>query len=837
MESKATLYGALQQRIYGEISPGVVFKRARGSKYLIQCLKRSGTLSGHDGCVNTIAWSECGELLLSGSDDCRLNIYRPCENKLVQCIRSGHRANIFSAKFMPCSNNKWIVSCAGDGMLQFTNLDRPEMIGTCFYNCHTGTTYEVITTPGDSNTFLSCGEDGTVRMFDIRTKQKCAKRDCREDVLIDCAKAITSISINPQAPYQLAVGCENSTVRVFDRRSLSTANHSSAANKMRGMVCKFRPDALSERTCRVTSLSFSDDGGELLVSYCADYLYLFNMRGPKSSPLTPGSNGENDHSSSSPQRSNLPLKRLRLRGDWSDTGPNARPESEATSTESNLMQRMSDMFVRWIEESFRANQRGRGRPVTSSVTSSSSASPDSLHVYTSSEGSGGTAVPEGAQGSRRGASSGMGVVEEEGVGMRASRTHGQSTDETSAMECTPERTDTDLPQADSTARPMSSSNSQNDEPMDLDTSGHRPTQEEATSGQLPTPDEATSGGSDHKMTFVCFREAYRGELDYEDGNLVDGTSDAIGGLGVSDRGQGVSCGRGPGVQRQGSPHDVDDAKDMSSKTKEMDLKDAEPLELPDCTVATFERRVGETKKSVNGGGVEGQSSAEDQDRARSSREVQTTGEATPSSSSSMDQGSSEGPAGYARGFAATRIQRMYREHRNAKAEKETWEQEWERGGVNQDRELWRPEMTRVYKGHRNARTMIKEAAFWGDRFVVSGSDCGRIFIWDKNTCEIVVVLQGDKHVVNCIQPHPFDPILASSGIDYDIKLWSPSLEYPQPLGELDEIIKRNEKMLEESRDTITVPASFMLRMLASLNHARFARRSQDGSDSDTSEDD
>ena len=28
-------------------------------------------------------------------------------------------------------------------------------------------------------------------------------------------------------------------------------------------------------------------------------------------------------------------------------------------------------------------------------------------------------------------------------------------------------------------------------------------------------------------------------------------------------------------------------------------------------------------------------------------------------------------------------------------------------------------------------------------------------------------------------------------------------------------------MLEESRDTITVPASFMIRMLASLNHSRF----------------
>lgn len=34
------------------------------------------------------------------------------------------------------------------------------------------------------------------------------------------------------------------------------------------------------------------------------------------------------------------------------------------------------------------------------------------------------------------------------------------------------------------------------------------------------------------------------------------------------------------------------------------------------------------------------------------------------------------------------------------------------------------------------------------------------------------------------------------------------------------VITRNELMLEETRNTITVPASFMLRMLASLNHIR-----------------
>ena len=49
---------------------------------------------------------------------------------------------------------------------------------------------------------------------------------------------------------------------------------------------------------------------------------------------------------------------------------------------------------------------------------------------------------------------------------------------------------------------------------------------------------------------------------------------------------------------------------------------------------------------------------------------------------------------------------------------------------------------------------IKQANFWGDQYVISGSDCGRVFVWDKWTGEVVNLLVGDSHVVNCVQPHP-----------------------------------------------------------------------------------
>ena len=31
--------------------------------------------------------------------------------QLLHSIRSGHRANIFSAKFLPCSGDKWVGTC------------------------------------------------------------------------------------------------------------------------------------------------------------------------------------------------------------------------------------------------------------------------------------------------------------------------------------------------------------------------------------------------------------------------------------------------------------------------------------------------------------------------------------------------------------------------------------------------------------------------------------------------------------------------------------------------------------------------------------------------------
>jgi nuclear receptor interaction protein len=60
--------------------------------------------------------------------------------------------------------------------------------------------------------------------------------------------------------------------------------------------------------------------------------------------------------------------------------------------------------------------------------------------------------------------------------------------------------------------------------------------------------------------------------------------------------------------------------------------------------------------------------------------------------------------------------------------------------------------TRVYRGHCNVKT-VKDVNYFGlqDNYVVSGSDSGHVFIWDRKTAQLVNILEGDGEVVNVVQ--------------------------------------------------------------------------------------
>uniref|UniRef100_A0A4W5Q0L1 Ddb1 and cul4 associated factor 6 n=1 Tax=Hucho hucho TaxID=62062 RepID=A0A4W5Q0L1_9TELE len=664
----------------------------------VQRLKLEATLNVHDGCVNTISWNDTGEYILSGSDDTNLVITNPYNRKVKATIRSGHRANIFSAKFMPQTSDQQIISCSGDGIIYYTHTEKsPDINRQCQFTCHYGTAYEIMTVPNDPYTFLSCGEDGTVRWFDLRMKTSCTKEDCKDDILINCRRAATSISICPLVPYYLAVGCSDSSVRIYDRRMLGTrATGNYMGRGTTGMCVRFVPAHLSNKLCRVTSLCYSGDGQEVLVSYSSDYIYLFDPKNDQARELKGPSEERRD------ELRQPPVKRLRLRGDWSDTGPRARPESERErdgeqSQNVSLMQRMSDMLSRWFEE---ASEAQSSRGTTRSQTRPRGETLGPLICVPDSPSS----VVNKQLGSM--------TLDEQQGGSRAS-----TAEPVLSLHYSTEGTTTSTIKLDFTDECLTAS------PLER---------------SLGVGAEDTSGG--------CRREQPAGEEGH-------GGQTGPGGQGVP---------TGPGGQ--GQPSRINQDSDDS---------DDDPILIPSAR--------------YRGG-----------------------------------QGQRYG----LQRSAAARIQELFRRRKERREMEES-----------ETQNIRRPSVKMVYKGHRNSRTMIKESCFWGNNFVMSGSDCGHIFIWDRHTGEHLMLLEADNHVVNCLQPHPYDPILASSGIDYDIKIWSP-LEVSPSFNRVlaDEVITRNELMLEETRNTITVPASFMLRMLASLNHIRTDRLEGDRSEGSGQED-
>ncbi|XP_066456426.1 DDB1- and CUL4-associated factor 6 isoform X5 [Eleutherodactylus coqui] len=649
-----------------------------GRREFIQRLKLETTLSVHDGCVNTISWNRTGEYLLSGSDDTTLVISNPYNKKVLTRIHSGHRANIFSAKFLPLTNDKQIISCSGDGVIYHTNIEKDaETNRQCQFTCHYGTAYEIMTVPNDPYTFLSCGEDGTVRWFDIRIKSSCTKEDCKDDILIHCRRAATSITVCPPAPYYLAVGCSDSSVRIFDRRMLGAGSFSNRGTT--GMCVRFAPPHLSNKSCRVTSLCYSEDGEEVLVSYSSDYIYLFDPKDDQAKELKFLSANQKREEVRQP-----PLKRLRLRGDWSDTGPRSRPERERERdgdqvTNASLMQRMSDMLSRWFEEASEVAQRGRNENRENARFSPEvETSEPVLQLHYSTEGTTTSTI-------RLDFTDEWNNTASSSVAVKVGHTNDSST-----LESAPSNVMEAAEQC-----------------------------ETAQDNRTNVNPKATSD------TDVCAE-----------------SSQSL-------------------LQRE--PHSA------SSEHHEVD-SDEDTVRLPPRT---------QSQNRLSFGG--------------------------PSISDRLTRRS-----------AAARIQELFRRRKERKELEELDMQN-----------ILQPPPKLLYKGHRNSRTMIKEAGFWGKNFVISGSDCGHIFIWDRHTAEHLMLLEADNHVVNCLQPHPYDPILASSGIDYNIKIWSP-LEQDKSFNWAlaEEVISRNELMLEETRNTITVPASFMLRMLASLNHIRADRAEQ-----------
>jgi len=99
-------------------------------------------------------------------------------------------------------------------------------------------------------------------------------------------------------------------------------------------------------------------------------------------------------------------------------------------------------------------------------------------------------------------------------------------------------------------------------------------------------------------------------------------------------------------------------------------------------------------------------------------------------------------------------------------------------------QLWdleAPRLTRAFIGHQQGKNVIR-SCFGGvdEHFVASGSENGKVYIWQRETGQLLEALSGHGlGSVNCVAWNPRDPCMfASCSDDHTIRIWEP---HPAPV--------------------------------------------------------
>uniref|UniRef100_A0A674NBH3 DDB1 and CUL4 associated factor 8 n=1 Tax=Takifugu rubripes TaxID=31033 RepID=A0A674NBH3_TAKRU len=245
-------------------------RRVCGARGLVQRLELQGRLERHTGCVNTLHFNPTGTRLASGSDDLRVVIWDWAIRHAVLEFDSGHKSNVFQAKFLPHSGDSTLAMCARDGQIRVAELSATQ----CCKNTkrvaqHKGAAHKLALEPDSPCSFLSAGEDAVVFGIDLRLDRPANKLVVVKEG--DKKVGLYTIYVNPAKTHHFAVGGRDQYVRIYDQRKINE-------NDNNGVLKKFCPSHLvsSESKTNITCLVYSHDGTELLASYNDEDIYLFD---------------------------------------------------------------------------------------------------------------------------------------------------------------------------------------------------------------------------------------------------------------------------------------------------------------------------------------------------------------------------------------------------------------------------------------------------------------------------------------------------------------------------------------------------------------------------------
>ncbi|XP_069797472.1 DDB1- and CUL4-associated factor 8 [Narcine bancroftii] len=260
---------ALRGRAIG-CDPRAFMYRACGARAFVERFRLQHGLERHTGCVNTLHFNRRGTWLASGSDDLKVVIWDWARNKPVLEFDSGHKSNVFQAKFLPNSGDSTLAMCARDGQIRVAELSATECCkSTKRVAQHKGSAHKLALEPDSPCTFLSAGEDAVVFAIDLRQERPASKLVVTKEK--DKKVGLYTICINPSNTHQFAVGGRDQFLRIYDQRKINQ-------NENNGVLKKFCPHHLvnSDSKANITCLVYSHDGSDLLASYNDEDIYLFN---------------------------------------------------------------------------------------------------------------------------------------------------------------------------------------------------------------------------------------------------------------------------------------------------------------------------------------------------------------------------------------------------------------------------------------------------------------------------------------------------------------------------------------------------------------------------------
>ncbi|KAD3642116.1 hypothetical protein E3N88_31340 [Mikania micrantha] len=262
------------RREVGHLSTRKFARRLANSEDLVLKLDLARKLQKHLGCVNTVSFNAYGDIVVSGSDDRRVVLWDWETGCIKLSFNSGHNNNIFHAKIMPETDDRSIVTCAADGQVRLAAILECGNVETKLLGRHKGRAHKLANEPMSPQVFYTCGEDGLVQHFDLRTRKATELFTCQpvRGRYFTPVVHLNAIAIDPLNPNLFVIAGSDEFTRLYDIRRY-TYDASAAFGKP---VDHFCPEhLLGNENVGITGVAFSNQS-ELLISYSEEFIYLFS---------------------------------------------------------------------------------------------------------------------------------------------------------------------------------------------------------------------------------------------------------------------------------------------------------------------------------------------------------------------------------------------------------------------------------------------------------------------------------------------------------------------------------------------------------------------------------